>query len=58
MVVVAIFAAKRCGRCQRRDQIDPSAHQIGRKGGQSLVLAFRHARLDRDILADGIAYLA
>src|SRR5262249_56481405 len=45
-------------RRQRRDQVHPPAHKIGRQCGQSIILAFRHARLDRDISADGVPCLA
>ena len=58
MVVVAAFAANARRRRQCRDQVHSSAHKIGRQCGQSIILAFRHARLDSDISADGVPCLA
>src|SRR5262249_1713825 len=45
-------------RRQRREQVYPPAHTIGPQCRQSTILAFRHARLDSDISADGVPCLA
>src|SRR5262245_65381998 len=48
---------ERCGRSQRRDQVHPSVHKIGRKCGQSIVLTIRQALLDHYVPTNDIACL-
>src|SRR5262249_46113160 len=48
---------ERCGRSQRRDQLHPSIHKIGRKCRQSIVLTIRQALLDHYVPTNDIARL-
>src|SRR6516164_7028985 len=48
---------ERCGSSQRRDQVHPPVHKIGRKCGQSIILTIRQALLDHYVPTNDIASL-
>jgi hypothetical protein len=52
IVEVAVFAATAGGETARREEYDcPQADEISRQRGQSVVMTFRPAKCDHDILS-------